>query len=573
MATLLYSPTSFTRMGYVSFLSDPTSSWRCSLCFPIQFQYPSYGVKLYKFPGVVMAHLRSLTVCAKAGSVVHGTDLGSVIGSSSPLKQQFDPLLDNSSHSLSNANDFEEQLEELFEEIKTLISSRKIADAKDLLQANYHAVKEQIDAGFSGIEEAATLDIIALGYMGVGNRKLVGSLLDEMSKIVDSLDDEERLLDSVLVHMGEMYSAIENSQKSIFTYKRALKIMDVLYDENSIFLVTPLLGLAKVLGSIGKVTEAAEIYKRVITIMELNYGADSADLVQPLASLGNLLLHQGKADDAERPFTRILDLYSTLHGETDGRVGMALCSLAHVKCAQGNADEAIDLYRKALQVIKDSGYMALDDDTMDEMRMDLVEFLHVVGRSDEGRELLEECIVIAEKYKGKDHPSVATHLRNLATSYSLSKNYGEAERLLRTSLRVMMKSVGPDDPSITFPMLHLAVTLSNLQRDKEAERLALEVLRIREAAFGKESLPVGEALDCLVSIQTRLGEDNEKLLDSLKRVLNIQEREFGLESEEIIITLQKIIYYLDKLGKKQEKFPLKRRLSVLRNKYKHIVQY
>lgn len=105
---------------------------------------------------------------------------------------------------------------------------------------------------------------------------------------------------------------------------------------------------------------------------------------------------------------------------------------------------------------------------------------------------MEECLVITEKYKGKDHPSLATHFINLATSYSYSKNYVEAERLLRMSLRVMMKSADPDDPSITFPMLHLAVTLFNLERDKEAERLAIEVLRIRETAFGKESLPVGK---------------------------------------------------------------------------------
>lgn len=106
--------------------------------------------------------------------------------------------------------------------------------------------------------------------------------------------------------------------------------------------------------------------------------------------------------------------------------------------------------------------------------------------------MLEECLLITEKYKGKEHPSSVTHLLNLATSYSRSKNFVEAERLLRTSLEIMRKTVGPDDQSITFPMLHLAVTLYNLKRDEEAEQLALEVLHIREKAFGKDSLPVGK---------------------------------------------------------------------------------
>lgn len=46
----------------------------------------------------------------------------------------------------------------------------------------------------------------------------------------------------------------------------------------------------------------------------------------------------------------------------------------------GEADEAITLYRRALQIIKDSNYMALDDSVIEKMRIDLAELLHVVGR-------------------------------------------------------------------------------------------------------------------------------------------------------------------------------------------------
>jgi hypothetical protein len=50
------------------------------------------------------------------------------------------------------------------------------------------------------------------------------------------------------------------------------------------------------------------------------------------------------------------------------------------QCFAGNAEEAINLYRKALQVIKDADYMAVDDSIMERMRIDLAELLHVVGR-------------------------------------------------------------------------------------------------------------------------------------------------------------------------------------------------
>ncbi|XP_008376752.1 nucleotide-binding leucine-rich repeat (NLR)-like protein isoform X2 [Malus domestica] len=180
-----------------------------------------------------------------------------------------------------------------------------------------------MNAGVRGIEKAATIDITALGYMAIGYWLYV--------------KDGEPLLDSVLVHMGSMYSTLGKFEKSMSAYRRAVSNMENRY---------------------------------------------------------------------------------------------------------GNANEAISLYRKALEVIMSSNYMALDDSIMDKMRIDLAGLLHAVGRGKEGRELLEECLMITERYKGKEDPSSATHLINLATSHSRSKNYVEAERLLRASLQILAKTVG-----------------------------------------------------------------------------------------------------------------------------------
>lgn len=77
----------------------------------------------------------------------------------------------------------------------------------------------------------------------------------------------------------------------------------------------------------------------------------------------------------------------------------------------------------------------------------------------------------------------------------------------------------------------------------------------------------------MVSIQTRLGEDDKAILALLKRVLKIQELTFGHESKEVVETLKKIIHRLDILGMRIEKLPLERRLSNLRKKYKDMIAY
>ncbi|XP_057951817.1 uncharacterized protein LOC131146310 isoform X2 [Malania oleifera] len=570
MASLLHSPPSNPRVGQVCLGTKFDQLQKGIMHFSVCLQIQKSNVKIYKIPQRAIAR-----PFATAGSLEKNGANGHVSSKIlAPNDFERSKVLDDSSGvPMHGLYDFERQLQELFDEVKTTIKEGNINDAVDILRANYNSVKDQMDAGARGIEEAAMLDIITLGYMAVGDLKLVASLLDMLNEVVSGLKNEEPLLDSVLVHMGSMYSVLGKFEKSMLMYRRVLDILERTYGKSNTFLITPLLGIAKVLGSTGKVTEAIEHYHGAMTILELSRGSESEDLVVPLFGLGNLLLKEGRVADAENSFIRILDVYTKLYGENDGRVGMAMCSLAHVKCAKGSVDEAIHLYKSALQIIKDSSYMALDDNIMEKMRIDLAELLHVVGRGKEGRELLEECLLITEKYKGKEHPSLVTNILNLATSYSRSKNFVEAERLLRTSLQILKKSVGPDDQSITFPMLHLAVTLYHLKRDEEAESLALEVLRIREKAFGKESVPVGEALDCLASIQMRLGRDDGALLELLKRVLRIQERELGYESEEVLETLKKIVFYLDRMGRGEEKLPLQRRLSMLRTKFKQRVRY
>ncbi|CAN1175500.1 Nphp3 [Linum perenne] len=201
---------------------------------------------------------------------------------------------------------------------------------------------------------------------------------------------------------------------------------------------------------------------------------------------------------------------------------------------QGKTEEAIDLYKSALQILKCGSHVTIDDGVVEKMKIDLAELLHVVGSR---------------------------------------KIFVEAERLLRTSLEIKRRNGNPEDPSITFPMLQLAVTLYQLKRDEEAEQLALDALHIRQKAFGNNSMPAGEAMDCLVCIQSRLGKAESELLEMLQRVLKIQETNFGVGSEKIMPTLKKIVFYLDKLGRKDEKLLMQRRLSALKNKFKQMVHY
>lgn len=167
----------------------------------------------------------------------------------------------------------------------------------------------------------------------------LSSVLGQLTEIVVSITDDEQLLDPILVHMASMYSNLGKFEKSVLVYQRAIDIMEKKYGnyeyffflffifsfryggqilsivfasgKNSVFLVTPYLGMAKCLGSTGKATKAIEFYNSAISILESSRGAESEDLIMPLFGLGNLLLKERKAKDSETSFLR-LDLCVSL---------------------------------------------------------------------------------------------------------------------------------------------------------------------------------------------------------------------------------------------------------------------
>lgn len=80
----------------------------------------------------------------------------------------------------------------------------------------------------------------------------------------------------------------------------------LLVGNSSTLLITPLLGMGKVLGFIGRASKATDMYHRAIGILENSCGAESEQLVVPLFALGNLLIKEGKVTDAEETFVRLI---------------------------------------------------------------------------------------------------------------------------------------------------------------------------------------------------------------------------------------------------------------------------
>eukprot|EP01018_Ginkgo_biloba_P013746 Gb_27651 [translate_table: standard] len=476
------------------------------------------------------------------------------------------PLSDDIKEYAKDISELEDQLHELFVHVQKMIERGDEATARELIEANYEAVTQQLEMGIKGVEQAAMFDILAQLHMSLCDFKVAEHLLEQMKEIIVNVGNHEPLVDSILEHMANMYTTLEKPEEALPLYTRSLEIQEGVLGKDSPLLVNSLLGLASTYDALDEGLKSIETYRRAIIILEERRGAESEDLVLPLTYLAHVLIEETEVEEAEVSLRRALGIMEKSNRENDERVGVLTCVLARALCAKGEVNDAVRLYKNGLQIIENDGKLSLDDPVLETARTDLAELLHVLGREQESQEVWEKNLLVKEEAAGRDHPSLVVHLQNLATSYAKSGKFEKCEFLLRRALKILLDCSIPDDPEVSLPMLSLATTLYHLGKNEEAEDLAQEALRIREAFFDKQNPLIGEACDCLALIQHALGKDGEAE-PLMWRVLQIQEKEFGYDSQEVMSTLEMLIVFLGNLGKKFERLSLLRRLTKLKAKY------
>jgi tetratricopeptide (TPR) repeat protein len=114
---------------------------------------------------------------------------------------------------------------------------------------------------------------------------------------------------------------------------------------------------------------------------------------------------------------------------------------------------------------------------------DLAVALGVKGQIDAAEELFRQALAIRRKSLAHAHPDVARSLHNLAQLLFDKGEYDEAERLYREALAIRRKSLGDAHPYVAPSFRGLASACSAKGDLEEAERLCREALAIhREPA-------------------------------------------------------------------------------------------
>ena len=158
---------------------------------------------------------------------------------------------------------------------------------------------------------------------------------------------------------------------------------------------------------------------------------------------------------------------------------------------------------------------------------------------EESERLYLRTVTILEESEGRDGPSIATPLNNLAMIYASQGRHDEAEQLYIRSIKIHEKELGSDHPEVALKLNNIAELYRAKGRYKEAESNHRRALAIREQVLGPDHPDTGISLNNLAMIETIVGRHKEAR-NAFQRALSIHEKALGPDSPVVAVIINNL---------------------------------
>ena len=288
-----------------------------------------------------------------------------------------------------------------------------------------------------------TLNKIAALEIKIGQYEKAATYLTEAHSIFDEVGTTEAIAYQAvtLIHEAKL-KEIEGE------YDLAEEMMfesDELKAKGSVTLETTGLDYQDDLASLyiqaGRLNEAEEILSKSINQKESDFGRESRHLNQALSLSAQLHLLKGEYAEAEQKATRALSIMTGIFGDQSTKAVPAMLALSSVYENIGDFEKAESLLARSIQYQKREFGDKHIDVGKSISRLALVRF-YQQAPLDEITELFNEAVNIIGLKLGKENPTYAEVLKNLAIADIAGNQFEDAFKNLETAGKIWQKKIG-----------------------------------------------------------------------------------------------------------------------------------
>nr|WP_322683810.1 tetratricopeptide repeat protein [Nostoc sp. DedQUE07]MDZ8129468.1 tetratricopeptide repeat protein [Nostoc sp. DedQUE07] len=210
---------------------------------------------------------------------------------------------------------------------------------------------------------------------------------------------------------------------------------------------------------------------------------------------------------------------------------------------QGLYDQALPWYKQCLEVAKKR--LGDEHPFVAESLNNIAGLYCDQGRYSEAEPLLIQALALRRKLLGEEHPDVAQSLNNLAGLYRYQGRYSEAKPLYIQALALWRKLLGEEHPDVARSLNNLAAFYVSQGRYNEAKPLYIQALALRRKLLGEEHPSVALNLNNLARLydcQGRYSEAEPLLIQALE----LRRKLLGEEHPDVACGLSNMakLYYL-----------------------------
>jgi CHAT domain-containing protein len=299
------------------------------------------------------------------------------------------------------------------------------------------------------------------------------ALYQEVLDAVPAIADADPIQTAKWLHeLGYLCYRLGRYPQAEQHYRQSRALFEAKLGAQSIYLGPVLGNLAMLQADLGHYASAVDLYQRSRQIYEAH--KKGRDVAQTLYNLASLHVHRGQYRQAQALLDEALARAQKVVGDDHPLVAGILNSLAflnhfhldHFAAAEPYYLRSVNILEKIQQDPKtrtDPGYLAA-------FRINLGVYYRDAGNFTRAREYLTRGRTQYETLLGREHPYVASVLKDLAELDRLEGKFDEAEKLLRTCLAIREKQLGATHPYSTDCRNALARLYVSAHRLAEAGR-------------------------------------------------------------------------------------------------------
>jgi len=195
---------------------------------------------------------------------------------------------------------------------------------------------------------------------------------------------------------------------------------------------------------LGQYSETERLLDQLLVEYEKLYGATSLRLLEPLVDKGRILLLKGDYTEAQKVATRANKLAVTVYGENSTKTAPSQKLLSDIYYTLGDLDKAQEFVLKALASQEKQFGRNHIEVAKSISQLALIKFYKGDNRKEVEQLMIESRDIMAEKL-GKDNPSYAEILKNVAVLYISEKKYDIAFNSLTVAEGIWRSKTGTKD--------------------------------------------------------------------------------------------------------------------------------